>query len=340
MEEPKEEESGPAEAERFVFPSHYANHLETSYANSEMLYSTETPVEPPVEVEVSEEPKESTFPVAEIAAGAAAIGVIGIIAAHLDTEKEAPITDKGIVDEPQTLEDVAEAPTKLDSPPSPKSDKRSSKHRSSRHSTHSSRHSSSKEKDKGSPTEDSHRPHSHRKRRDSENSSKALFTPTSPKKQPSRHDSGYSQGSGSSSHRRHRTPEEQTAHDKRKAERAAKAKLAESGGVVVDGPADGPAAAPDVPRRQSSRRHSHSHGSKDDDNRPRLLRGESVVKSPFMASKDQPHVKEEVKEVKKPIIERPRFSIDGERPPIAARKEKGRSHSHREIGRASCRERV
>lgn len=294
----------------------------------------------PKDVEAPEEPKDvdkSSIPVAEIAVGAAAIGVIGMIAANMDAGKEEPITDKGLVDEPQTLEDVAEEPAKIDAPPSPKSDKRSSKHRSSRHSTHSSRHSSSKEKD--SPSEDSHRPHSHRRRRDSDNSLMAMFTPTSPKKQPSRHDSGYSQGSGGSSHRRHRTPEEQAAHDKRKAERAAKAKPTESESAVVDGPAGVPVVVPNVPRRLSSRRHSHSYGSKSDDKRPQILKGESVVKSPFMARKDEPHIKEEVKEVKKPIIERPRFSIDGERPPSAVRKEKGRSHSHRDRGSRHSRER-
>ena len=297
------------------------------------------PISHITEMEASEAPEdveESNIPFAEIAAGAGAIGVIGMIAANLDSEK---IADKDIVDEPKELDDIAEKEAPLDDPPSPKSDKRSSKHRSSRHSTHSSRHSSSKEKD--SPTEESHRHHSHRKRRDSENSLKALFTPTSPKK-PDRHDSGYSQGSGGSQNR-HRTPEEQAAHEKRKAEyRAAKAKLAESESAVVDGHADVPLTRPESSRRMSSRRHSTSHGSKEDHKRPDFLdtkKGESVVKSPFIAKKGEPHIKEEVKEVKKPIMERPRYSIDGERPSATAVKELGRVHSHRERGARHSRER-
>ena len=246
----------------------------------------------------------------EIATGAA-LGVIGMIAANLDNDK---ITDKDIVEEPKEL-----APT------SPKSDrdKRSSKHRSSRHSTHTSRHHSSREKD--SLTDDSH----HR-RRDSGNSFKALFTPTSPKKS-DRRDSGYSQGSGGS-HRKQRTPEEQEAHEKRKAEhRAAKAKESES--AAVDGPA-----RPEASRRISSRQHSTSHSSKED-RRPKMLKGESIVESPFIAKKDEPHIKEEVKEVKKPIMERSRFSVGGETPNSAARNEKGRAHSHRDRGARHNRER-
>jgi hypothetical protein len=293
------------------------------------------------ETEAEEAPKdveESSVPVAEIAAGAAAIGVIGMIAANLDSEK---IANRDIVEEPKELDDIAEKEGSPDAPPSPKSekDKRSSRHRSSRHSTHSSRHSSSKEKD--SPSEESRRPHSYRKRRDSDTSFKNLIIPTSSKK-PDRHDSGYSQGSGGS-HKKQRTPEEQAAHDKRKAEhRAAKAKVAESESAVVDGHAEASGRATEAPRRMSSRRHSHSHSSKEGSDKKLLdtiRRGESIVKSPFIVTKDQPHIKEEVREVKKPIMERLRFSIDGERPSNATRIEKGRVHSHRDRGSRHSRER-
>ena len=71
-----------------------------------------------------------------------------------DPPLEPTMTDKAIVDEPESLPEVAEEPTTGGSPPSPKSSEkeRRHRHRSSRHSTSSrSHHSSSKE----SPFEDS-----------------------------------------------------------------------------------------------------------------------------------------------------------------------------------------
>jgi hypothetical protein len=83
------------------------------------------------------------------------------------------VIDQAIVEEPEPLPEVAEEPTPLDAPSSPKSDKQS-KHRSSRHSTRSSHHSSSKDR----------------------RSFKAFFTSPSPKTpKPIRHDSGISTGS-------------------------------------------------------------------------------------------------------------------------------------------------
>lgn len=254
------------------------------------------------------------------------------------TEQVVPaVTDKDVVHEPEQLPEATEDPTARDTPPSPKtSDKDRRRHRSSRHSTRS-HHSSSKD----GPTEELHRPH--RKRRESEISTKesplkAIFGPSSPKSpmkpsRPSRHDSGISTGS-TGSHRKHRserTAEEQFAHDQRKEERR-KSKAVDSESPFVGGPADLPSPIfPPVPRRHSSRRYSStkSTGSKEDagDRRPKLLdlKGESVVRSPFMVT-DKPHIKETT--VQPPIIDRPRFSTDGERPKLATeRKRSSRHHS-------------
>ena len=245
-----------------------------------------------------------------------------IVEAQVETEPEKLVAPEVNVEEPEKLKDLPEDPAT----PSSKSNKR--RHRSSRHS-HSSHHSSSKDKD--SPT--SERPHSHRKRRESENSVKGLLTKdeeSSPKA--TRHDSGISAGSSSShskKHRKDRTPEEQEAHDQRKAWRKAeREKLAKAAPLLEDvPPGDGvPGEArivdlPPLPHRQSStRRYSRvpSSGSRDmDEKRPPhslFSKGESVVKTPFLAS-DKSHYKE--KEVKAPIMNRPRFSIDGERPTTA-----------------------
>jgi len=59
------------------------------------------------------------------------------------------------------------------------------------------------------------------------------------------------------------------------------------------------------------------------------MKGESVVKTPFMVT-DEPHVKE--KTVKPPpIMERPRFSIDGERPKFDT--QRTNSSRHHESGK-------
>jgi hypothetical protein len=141
----------------------------------------------------------------------------------------------------------------------------------------------------------------------------------------------------SSSHsKKRRTPEEQAAHDKRKERhRAVKAKAAESENAVIDEPATEPtieSAPPAIPRRMSSRRYSstkstNSRASKDENGttRPKLLdmkSGESVVKVPFVAT-EEPHVKETVKEVVRPVMDRPRWHSN---------KYNSHSHSHRKDG--------
>jgi hypothetical protein len=143
----------------------------------------------------------------------------------------------------------------------------------------------------------------------------------------------------SSSHsKKHRTLEEQAAHDKRKERHRAakaKAKATESESAVTDEPATEPAieSAPLViPRRMSSRRYSstkstNSHASKDENGttRPKFLdmkNGESVVKVPFVAT-EEPHVKETVKEVVRPVMDRPRWHSS---------KYHSHSHSHRKGG--------
>lgn len=181
-----------------------------------------------------------------------------------------------------------------------------------------------KEVEKDSATEDSYRSHSHlvhRKRRDKDNSLMAMamvtprLTPSSPKT-PYRHDSGIRAGRASSSHRKDRTPEEQAAHEMRKAaRRAAKLKSAESESAVADGPADVPVPSSEVSRRMASRRHTTTHRSKEDgDKRLKLL---DMMKWPFIAK------------VKNPITERPKFSSDGERPIAATRKERDEKEKHR-----------
>lgn len=90
-------------------------------------------------------------------------------------------------------------------------------------------------------------------------------------------------------------------------------------------------------RRHSSARSSASKEaplpSPDSDKKPKLMemKGMSVVKTPFMAT-DKPHYKEkEVKEKAPKIIDRPRFSMDAERPVLEERKNTTSSH-HRSRG--------
>lgn len=310
----------------------------------------EKEVEAPIEK--NEEPSDSA-PIAEaILAGGAAIAV-GTIAAEVLSKDPEPVTDKTIVEEPESLPNVAEEPDVETSPTSSKESRH--RHRSSRHS----RSHQSPPKDKDSPPStrdsrrDSHRPErpeSHRKRRESDSSGKgfAFFTQTPPKK-PTRHDSAISAGSSSSHgrHRKDRTPEEQADHDARKAaRRAAKRALEDSekankgvpsdSAVFEDLPGDVPISA--VPHRHSSRRQNSaktgSQGSYESDKPKKLLdlKGESVVKSPFMVD-DKPHYREEkVKSASKekgPIMERPRFSFDNERPKLVERTTSTKEHKHR-----------
>ncbi|KAH9223633.1 hypothetical protein DL95DRAFT_99506 [Leptodontidium sp. 2 PMI_412] len=248
-----------------------------------------------------------------------------------------PVTDKAIVEEPEQLPGVAEEPGLGETPSTPKSDKDKRRHRSSRHSR-SSHHSGSS---KDVPREE--RPH--QKRRESESSPKSSPKSSPRSARPIRHDSGVSTGStGSHRHRKDRTPEEQAAHDKRKEEKRAKLREAEAEltksipleSSVVEEEQEVP--IPAIPRRMSSsRRYSSgksatSHGSTaDGDKRPNLLglKGVSVVKSPFLVS-DKSHVKEVVEKVKAPIIDRPRFSMDHERPKLSRRETTGHhTRSHR-----------
>lgn len=287
----------------------------------------------------SEEPVEDTstsddLPIAEIAVGVAACAIAAAVLESKDNspEPEAQISDKSIADEPGRLEEVVEEPASGErEPPSPGSNKHR-RHRSSRHSKSSSRTTSSRE----GPSEEA-RPHLHRRRRESENSLKNMFfTPPSPRK-PSRHDSGVSAGSTSPSSRKYRserTPEEQAAHEERKAARqAAKLKAAESEGAVLD-----------EPTASSSRRHSSSrstHTRDDGEKKPKLLdmKGESVIKAKLIAI-DKPHIKETVaKNTKVPIIDRPRFSIDGEPPRYLERSNTSRNYnSHRSSSDRKARE--
>lgn len=260
-----------------------------------------------------------------IVAGAAAAVAVGAIVAEILSDDK-PMTEKAIVEEPEQLPGVAEEPGSGETPSSPKSDKDKRRHRSSRHS--SSRHHSSSSKDVPREERPSH------KRRETEPAPKSSSPKTSARSsKPIRHDSGVSTGStGSHRHRSERTPEEQAAHDKRKEEKRAKLREAEAGlsrsiplGSTVMEEEEAP--MPAIPRRMSSsRRHSSgksatSHGSTaDSDKRPNLLglKGVSVVKSPFVAT-DRSHVKEVVEKVKAPIIDRPRFSLDHERPKLSRR---------------------
>ncbi|CZT01750.1 uncharacterized protein RAG0_09220 [Rhynchosporium agropyri] len=278
-----------------------------------------------------------------IVAGAAAAVAVGVIAAEILSDDK-PMTDKAIVEEPEQLPQVVEEPGPGELPSSPKSDKERRRHRSSRHSR-SSHHSSSS---KDVPREERSSHHSssskdvpreerpHHKRRETE--PPPITSPkSSPRSvKPTRHDSGVSTGRTSSPrHRKDRTPEEQAAHDKRKEEkrarlRAAEAELTKSkplDSTVIEEGDETP--MPAIPRRiSSSRRHSStksatSNGSTADggDKRPNLLglKGISVVKSPFVAT-DKAHVKEVVeKTTKAPIIDRPRFSTDHERPKLSRR---------------------
>jgi hypothetical protein len=292
----------------------------------------------------SEEPVEATpeigeLPVAEIAAGVA-VGAIAAAAlkSNHPAESEAQVSDKDIVDELEQLAEVIEEPASGE-PPSPGSDKHR-RHRSSRYSKGSSRQSSSRD----GPSEEA-RPYLHYKRRESENSLKNFFfAPPLPKKL-SRHDSGVSAGSTSphsKKHRNDRTPEEQAAHDQRKADRkAAKARELESDGVVIDEPATELAYSSIPTRRSSTRQHSSSRSSNtrdDSEKKPKLLdmKGESVIKAKFIAI-DKPHIKETVSKSNTkpvPIIDRPRFSMDGERSMHLERSNSSRyHHSYRSSNR-------
>jgi len=287
----------------------------------------------------SEEPVEATstsddLPIAKIAAGVAAAAIAATV---LDSKDESPepevqISNEATVDEPEGLEEVAEEPASGErEPPSPGSNKYR-RHRSSRHSKSSSRTISSRE----GPSEEG-RPQLHRRRRESENSLKNMFfAPPSPRKL-SRHDSGISAGSTSPSSRKYRserTPEEQAAHEERKAARQdAKLKAAEYEGAVLD-----------EPTASSSRRHSSSrstHTRDDGEKKPKLLdmKGESVIKAKLIAI-DKPHIKETVeKSTKVPIIDRPRFSMDGERPRYLERSNTSRNYnSHRSSSDRKARE--
>jgi hypothetical protein len=291
----------------------------------------EAPKEEPVSAPAPESqdpsevtPQDKELPILEVAAGVAVGAVAAAALASQDhhEEPEAQLSERAIVDEPEGLEEVIEEDVS-GGPPSPEPSKHR-KHRSSKHSKTSSRTLSSRE----GPTDDG-RPPLHRRRRESENSLKNMFfgttPPTSPKK-PSRHDSGVSAGSTSPHSRKHRsdrTPEEQAAHEMRKAARAAeKLKAAESGSGVANESAPLEIGSSSIPiRRSSTRRHSSSRssGPRDgEEKKPKLLdmKGESVVKSKLLVT-EKPHVKEELRRSdsqKIPIIDRPRFSMDGERP--------------------------
>lgn len=297
---------------------------------------------PVLESQDSSEPaaESKELPIAGIAVGVAvgAVAAAAVLAFKADDEgPSAQVSDKAIVDEPEGLEEVVEE-EESGEPPSPEPSKHR-KHRSSKHSKSSSRTLSSRE----GPSDDG-RPPLHRRRRESENSLKNMFfgtsPPTSPKK-PSRHDSGVSAGSTSPHNRKHRsdrTPEEQAAHEMRKAARvAAKLKAAESGSAVADEPASPEIGSSSVPtRRSSTRRHSSSRssGARDgDEKKPKLLdmKGESVVKTKLIAT-EKPHIKEELKRSdskKVPIIDRPRFSMDGERPNLGRSNSSRHHQSHR-----------
>lgn len=288
----------------------------------------------PSPVHESQEPIEEEskgLSIAEIAAGLAGGAVAAAILVSEDNHEDPTpqVSDKAIFDEPEGLEEVAEEPNSGE-PPSPEPNKHR-KHRSSRHSKSSSRTLSSRE----GPSDEG-RPNLHRKRRESENSLKNMFfgTPPVSPKRPSRHDSGVSAGSTSPHTRKHRsdrTPEEQAAHDMRKAARAAASlKAAESGSAVADelaSPEIGSSSAPI--RRSSTRRQSSSRSSgARDGEKPKLLdmKGESVIKAKLIAT-PKPHIKSEVKRSSKvPIIDRPRFSMDGERPKHLERSNSTRHH--------------
>ncbi len=97
-----------------------------------------------------------------------------------------------------------------------------------------------------------------------------------------------------------------------------------------------------VPKRtSSSRRHTSTYGGSshaDDKEHPigKLLdlKGESIVKSPFLMGKS-PQTKEVEKkppQSRKPIMERARFSLDGEKPRFMEEnneREREREHKHR-----------
>lgn len=331
--------------------------LETENTDESALVTEESPQpaqEAPKEEAVSapapesQEPSEATpegkdVPIAEITVGAVAAALLVSKDQHEEPENQQ--SDKAIVGEPEGLEEVVEEDVSGE-PPSPEPSKHR-KHRSSRHSKSSSRTLSSRE-----GLNDEGRPPLHRRRRESENSLKNMFfgttPPTSPKK-PSRHDSGVSAGSTSPHSRKHRsdrTPEEQAAHEMRKAARAAaRLKAAESGKAVADEHASPEIGSSSIPTRISStRRHSSSRssGARDGDGKkPKLLdmKGESVVKAKLIAT-EKPHVKEEVKRSdskKVPIIDRPRFSMDGERPKHL---ERSTSTQHHHSQRASSSRKV
>ena len=277
---------------------------------------------------------DDSHPIADkaIAAG------VGVIAGHLfgeimlgDQGQPPLITDQEVVAEPEqiSLKNVPEETVLLDKS-SPKTDKRSNnKHRSSRHSTtHSKLYSVSKE----IPADESHRPHSQRKRRESESSFKELkgIFSSNPPTKPSRHDSGFSVGSASSNTKKHRTQEEQALHDKKKEERRA-AKARDSKSAVFDKSA----ADPPVPNRVSSHRHNnsrHSHGSKEEiEKRPMsgdMKKLESIVKHAALMG-DEPQVKEVVKKQNKSSSteQRAHFALDPESPKSSQRKHSSRHQS-------------
>ncbi|RSL56132.1 hypothetical protein CEP54_009040, partial [Fusarium duplospermum] len=183
----------------------------------------------------------------------------------------------------------------------------------------------------------SHGAHSHRRYRPD---SAGSGTPGTPPRTP-RRDSGFSaEGSSGSSGRRRRTPDEQAAHDKRKAERAERrarekeperkrepSRLRESPREEAkDVKGKGPDLEPEPERRhRRSRRHSHSGRPRPDDVRDRpstAERDESIAPAPaprrrFFGVKladNSPPAREEPT-VAEPIRERAKES-----PPVEAPK--------------------
>jgi hypothetical protein len=136
-------------------------------------------------------------------------------------------------------------------------------HSSRRHSHHSSRHRSHRDSRDGS--KDGSR-RSHRSRSDSYTSVRSRGE-DEPPRTPTREDPGFGEHKSSPHSRRHRTPEEQAAHDKRKEERRRARDLERAKDNAPDSLAntdkDGDRSAPrDRSERTSEHRHSHHRESR------------------------------------------------------------------------------
>ncbi|KAK3360048.1 hypothetical protein B0T25DRAFT_601328 [Lasiosphaeria hispida] len=148
------------------------------------------------------------------------------IGGELEGELLGPGADLSVDDKGKAIDTRA---TKIDS--------------SKRSSHHSSRHRSHRESRDGSK-ESSRR--SHRHRSDSHTSVRSATDGTEPPRTPNRQDSGFSERS-----RRHRTPEEQAAHDKRKEERRRQRELERAKESIPSSPSK-KESAPSSPSKKES----------------------------------------------------------------------------------------